>query len=187
MAENTPGRHELDPHWEMTQQHASDISDLKAGQARLEVGVQGLGNKIDTAIGGMNQLMARVNQPPDKPNLLGFVTTACVVGGLLGALAMSVISPIKADLIAISARQYDHFHNLIDEAREDGRNHQLLADTVKALDQLDRRNYDQHKVISNLTAEVAADGVATRAIGDYVKENHRTAIPIQDLQPNEDD
>lgn len=155
----------------MTQQHAGDISELKAGQARLEVGVQGLGSKLDQVVSGVSQVTRDLHRPPEKPNLMGLVTTACVVGGLLGALAMSVISPIKRDVDLVADRQHTYMVEAADEAYSRGKHDQMLIDLDNRVSHLDELDHLRDEQLLELFKEVSESRVSRRATGEYLKEH----------------
>lgn len=75
---------DLNMHWEQTQKHGQDISELKAGQARLEVGVNHLGSRLESGFNSLQSTLSERTQPhPPVPwvQISGLVISMILVLG----------------------------------------------------------------------------------------------------------
>jgi hypothetical protein len=85
---DTPQLQEFDFHWQQTQQHTTDISDLREGQARLEVGMSSLGDRVQSGFSSLQATLQERTQPipptPWIPVAGLIISTIVVLGTILG-------------------------------------------------------------------------------------------------------
>jgi hypothetical protein len=93
--DQNPPRQEFDFHWEQTQQHTSEISDLKQSVGRLEVGVSSLGNNVRDGFADIQaSLKERTQPPPPTPwiPVAGLIISTIVVLGTILAFTFGLIT-----------------------------------------------------------------------------------------------
>jgi hypothetical protein len=85
---------EVDLHLSQTQQHAVEISELKAGQARLEVSVAGLGEKVNSGFQTLNSTLTTMNTKTPTPwvGVASLCISVLVVFGAIISFTFGIIT-----------------------------------------------------------------------------------------------
>lgn len=111
-------------HWEITRQHANDISDLKASAARQEEVLASVLRAIDGQRESISTIIQKLSEPPPATDLAKLIGTAVTVMTMFGALGYAFISPmaswqkeadIKFDSI-IEVQMEQQYKNGVDDA-----------------------------------------------------------------------
>lgn len=151
--------HDFDPHWSLTQQHATDISELKSGQARLEVGLSHVSHTLNSEFASLRTTLAERTQPsPPTPwiQICGLVATLMIMlGGTLTFGFSLVTSSMQREMDMRFAYYSEDISTIETTLREQhaDRDAQHMSDVQR---------------ITNVETGM-------RAIGDYIKEH--TAKP----------
>ena len=78
---------ESDFHWQQIQQHSTEISELKAGQARLEVGMTSLNREVQAGFSGLQStILERTKEKPGVNWVQVAALVATITLGLTGVL-----------------------------------------------------------------------------------------------------
>lgn len=81
-------------HWEITRQHANEISSIRESQARNEEVLSSVLRGQEEMRGALDTLIHRVSEPPPTTDLAKLIGTTVTVLTMFGALVYAYLSPI---------------------------------------------------------------------------------------------
>lgn len=109
-------------HWDMTRQHATDISGLKESNARQEEVLASVLRSQEATREAIDTLVHRVSQPPPTTDLAKLIGTTVTVLSLFGALIIAYVSPIANGQKSNSEK----YQGLLEMEREQAYQHGVL-------------------------------------------------------------
>lgn len=121
-------------HWEITRQHANDITALKESAARQEEVLSSVLRGQDSMRDDMATIVTKVSEPPPATDLAKLIGTGVGVLTMFGALVYAYVSPLADWQKEADAK----FEGIMEIEREQAYQHGVLdADLGVVKDHLD--------------------------------------------------